>query len=390
LKSKRNGPAKLYGEVDHPKAGKTRSPVKKFNSSIKKKMMFRKDMFLKMIALAMFVAVLLGACAPAAEVAEPEVAEPEVAEPEVRGKGSGLPCQPNCQYSDLVVGFLQTGSEGGWRAANTASFNETAEQVGLTLKFYDSQNALDKQVAGFQQFIEDPDVNVIILSALETTGWDQLIKDAYAAGKIVVIQDRRIDAPADLFETFIGADFVEEGRKSAREICALLEGSESKKVWELTGNVGSSAEKDRGQGFREAMTECGLEVTKSQTANWSITEGKQVTEAWLKETTDVQAIFGQNDEMALGAIEALKEAGLEPGVDVKVLSVDATAGAFNAMLDGTLNVTVECNPLLAPQVYEAALKAANGEVLPEWIPSQEDVFRATDPNLQEIAEGRKY
>jgi len=345
---------------------------------------------LKKFVILMFVlALALAACTTATV---PEAAEPEeeVEVVEERGKGSGLACQPNCEYSDLVVGFLQTGSEGGWRAANTASFNETAEQLGLTLKFYDSQNELAKQVAGFQQFIDDPEVNVIILSALETTGWEQLIKDAYAAGKIVVVQDRRIDAPASMFETFIGADFVEEGRKAAREICALLEDSESKNVWELTGNVGSSAEKDRGQGFREAMGECGLEITKSQTANWSITEGKQVTEAWLKETTDVQAIFGQNDEMALGAIEALKEAGLVPGVDVKILSVDATAGAFNAMLDGTLNVAVECNPLLAPQVYEAALKAANGEVLPEWIPSQEDVFRATDPNLQEIADGRKY
>jgi simple sugar transport system substrate-binding protein len=350
-----------------------------------------KQVLYKVFALTMLLAFVIGACAPAATQAPAEpTAVPATEAPVVAGPGMGLPCAPNCEYSDLVVGFLQTGSEGGWRAANTASFNETAEQLGLTLKFYDSQNELSRQVAGFQQFNEDPEVNVVILSALETTGWEQLIKDAYAAGKIVVIQDRRIDAPAELYETFIGADFVEEGRKAAREICALLEGSESKKVWELVGNVGSSAAKDRGQGFREAMTECGLEVTKSQTANWSITEGKQVTEAWLKETQDVQAIFGQNDEMALGAIEALKEAGLVPGEDVKVLSVDATAGAFDAMLDGVLNVAVECNPLLAPQVYEAALKAANQEDLPDWIPSQEDVFRSTDPNLAEIAEGRKY
>jgi galactofuranose transport system substrate-binding protein len=109
-------------------------------------------------------------------------------------------------------------------------------------------------------------------------------------------------------------------------------------------------------------------VTKSQTANWSVVEGKQVTEAWLKETKDVQGIFGQNDEMAFGAIEALKEAGLVPAVDVKLISVDATAGAFQAMLDGTLNVTVECNPLLAPQVYEAALAALNGETCPSGSP----------------------
>ena len=176
-----------------------------------------------------------------------------------------------------------------------------------------------------------------------------------------------------------------EGRKGAEEMCKLLEGSASKKVWELVGNVGSSAAKDRGQGFREKMGECGIEITNSQTGNWSSTEGKQVTEAWLKESTDVQGIFAQNDEMGFGAIEALKEAGLTPGKDVKVITFDATGNAFKAMLDGTLNVTVECNPLLAPQVYEAALKSANGEELPKWVPSQEGVFRATDPNLAEIS-----
>jgi ABC-type sugar transport system substrate-binding protein len=305
------------------------------------------------------------------------------------------PAQPTAEpakftYGDMVVGFLQTGSEGGWRAANSASFRETADQLGITLKFYDSQNDLARQVAGFRQFIQDPEVNVIILAALETTGWDEVLKEAQEAGKTVVLEDRRIDASEDLYATYIGSDFAEEGRKSAVEMCKLLEGMDGKNVWELVGNVGSSAAKDRGQGFREKMGDCGIEVTKSQTANWSITEGKEVTEAWLKETTDVQGIFAQNDEMGLGAIEALKEAGLKPGVDVKILSVDATAGAFKAMLDGDLNVTVECNPLLAPQVYEAALKALNGESLPKWVPSQEGVFSADMPNLQEIADGRKY
>lgn len=342
---------------------------------------------LKVFALIVVVSMLLAACAPAATQAPAATAVPATTAPKAEWS---LKCAPNCAYKDLVVGFLQTGSEGGWRAANTASFKETAEQLGLTLKFYDSQNDLAKEVAGFHQFIQDPEVNVIVLSALETTGWEEVLQAAKDAGKVVVIQDRRIDAPDSMFVTFIGADFVEEGRKSADEICALIKEKGGKNVWELVGNVGSSAAKDRGQGFREKMGDCGIEITKSQTANWSITEGKQVTEAWLRETKDVQAIFGQNDEMALGAIEALKEAGLVPGKDVIVLSVDATAGAFKAMLAGDLNVTVECNPLLAPQVYEAALKAANGEKLPKWIPSQEGVFRATDPNLQQITDGRKY
>ena len=356
--------------------------------------MFR---FKTLVFVLIVAALVLAACAPTAPAATEPPAAPAATEPPAAptvappaAPAAGLACSPNCQYSDLVVGFLQTGSEGGWRAANTASFKETADQLGLKLKFYDSQNDLANQVAGFHQFNQDPEVNVIILAALETTGWEDVLKEAQAAGKVVVIEDRRIDAPEDLYATYIGSDFAEEGRKSADEMCKLLEGSEKKIVWELVGNVGSSAAKDRGQGFRERMGECGIEITNSQTGNWSITEGKAVVETWLKTSKDVQGIFAQNDEMGLGAIEALKEAGLVPGTDVQVLSVDATAGAFKAMLAGELNVTVECNPLLAPQVYEAALKALNGESLPKWVPSQEGVFRSTDPNLQEITDGRKY
>ena len=179
-------------------------------------------------------------------------------------------------YSDMTVGFLQTGSEGGWRAANSASFKETATQLGVNLKFYDSQNDLAKQVAGFQQFIQDPEVDVIIMSPLETTGWEQVLKDAKAAGKPVILSDRRIDGFEDYYVTFIGADFVEEGRKAGREMCKMLEGSASKNVWELVGNVGSAPAIDRGTGFRETAEECGIVVTKSQTANWSVVEGKQV------------------------------------------------------------------------------------------------------------------
>jgi simple sugar transport system substrate-binding protein len=346
----------------------------------------------KVAFLFILVALLLAACQPAATPAPAQpTAPPQQAAPtEAPKSGWSLDCAPNCKYEDLVVGFLQTGSEGGWRAANTASFKETAEQLGLNLKFYDSQNDLAKQVAGFHQFIQDPEVNVIVLAALETTGWEEVLKQAKDAGKVVVIEDRRIDAPEDMYATYIGSDFAEEGRKSADEMCKLLEGMAGKKVWELVGNVGSSAAKDRGQGFREKMGECGIEITNSQTGNWSATEGKQVTEAWLRESKDVQGIFAQNDEMGFGAIEALKEAGLVPGKDVMVLSVDATGNAFKAMLEGDLAVTVECNPLLAPQVYEAALKAANGEELPAWVPSQEGVFRADDPNLEEITAGRTY
>lgn len=287
-------------------------------------------------------------------------------------------CSPSCTYKDMVVGFIQTGSEGGWRAANTASFKETAEQLGIKLNFYDAQNKLENQVSAFRNFIADPAVNVIILAALETTGWDDVLKEAKAAGKIVVLEDRRIDASEDLYATYIGSDFTEEGRKSGKEMIKLLEGSEKKNVVELVGNVGSSAAKDRGVGFREAIEDSGIVITESQTANWSATEGKDVMAAFLNKSTDIQGVFAQNDEMGLGAALAIKEAGLEPGVDIKILTVDATAGAFKGMIAGEINTVVECNPLLAPQVYEAALKALNGESLPKWVPSNEGVFYQKD------------
>jgi len=291
-------------------------------------------------------------------------------------------------YPDMVVGFIQTGSEGGWRAANTASFKETAEQLGINLKFYDAQNHMENQLSAFRNFIADEEVNVIVLAALETTGWEEVLQEAKDAGKLVILEDRRIDAPEDMYVTYIGSDFAEEGRKSAVEMCKLLEGSESKNVVELVGNVGSSAAKDRGQGFREKMGECGIEIVKSQTANWDATEGKAVMEAWLNETTDIQGVFAQNDEMGLGAAQAITEAGLNPGDDIVILTVDATAGAFRAMIAGDINVVVECNPLLAPQVYEAALKALNGESLPKWVPSQEGIFYAAD--AETILPTRKY
>jgi ABC-type sugar transport system substrate-binding protein len=287
-------------------------------------------------------------------------------------------CSPSCTYKDMVVGFIQTGSEGGWRAANTASFKETAQQLDIKLNFYDAQNKLENQVSAFRNFIADPAVNVIILAALETTGWDDVLKEAKAAGKIVVLEDRRIDASEDLYATYIGSDFTEEGRKSGKEMIKLLEGSEKKNVVELVGNVGSSAAKDRGVGFREAIEDSGIVITESQTANWSSTEGKDVMAAFLKKSKDIQGVFAQNDEMGLGAALAIKEAGLEPGVDIKILTVDATAGAFKGMIAGEINTVVECNPLLAPQVYEAALKALNGGSLPKWVPSNEGIFYQKD------------
>jgi simple sugar transport system substrate-binding protein len=333
------------------------------------------------LAIASALLLALAGCSSGSQSAAPG-GQPSVAPP------ASQPAGGSTTYADLTVGFIQTGSEGGWRAANTASFKDTAEELGINLKFYDAQNKLENQLSAFRNFIADDEVDVIILAALEAAGWEQVLQEAKDAGKIVVLEDRRIDAPEDLYATYIGSDFTEEGRKAAVEMCTLLEDSTAKNVVELVGNVGSSAAIDRGKGFREKMSDCGITITKSQTANWDATEGKTVMQAFLQESKDIQGVFAQNDEMGLGAIQALKEAGLKPATDVKIITVDATRGAFEAMIAGDINTVVECNPLLAPQVYEAALKAVNGETLPKWVPSIEEVFYQAD--AAEILPSRTY
>ncbi len=327
------------------------------------------------LAIISVALILVAGCSSSGASTAPSAAGPTAAPSVAAPTAAPSEAAAPLTYKDLTVGFIQTGSEGGWRAANTASFKDEAAKLGLTLKFYDAQNKFENQITAFRNFIADKDVNVIILAALEAAGWDQVLQEAKAAGKTVVIQDRRIDLDPSLYATYIGSDFVEEGRNAAIEMCRLLEGSTSKNVVELVGNVGSSPAIDRGKGFREKMADCGITVTKTQTANWSATEGKDVMAAFLKDSKDIQGVFGQNDEMGLGAALALKDAGLTPGTDVKIVTVDATKGAFEAMIAGEINVAVECNPLLAPQVYEAALKAVNGEDLPEWVPSIEGIFR---------------
>jgi simple sugar transport system substrate-binding protein len=238
-------------------------------------------------------------------------------------------------------------------------------------------------------------VNVIIIAADDTKGFDDVLKEAATAGKLVMLEDRSIDSSSTLYYTRIGSDFVAEGQKSAVAMCDLLKDFPKKNVVEVSGAVGASAGIDRAKGFRQKMGDCGITITASQTGNWAVAESKAVVEAWLKDPTlkDFQGVFAHNDEEALGAIQAIKEAGLVPGKDVMVLGLDATKDAFAALIDGTLGADIECNPLLGPQVLDAALKGLNGDAtMPSYVPSNEGAFFAAQgPDaLKAILPTRKY
>jgi simple sugar transport system substrate-binding protein len=332
---------------------------------------------------------------PPAATAVPATVAPAAASA-VTSAGYVIPvakCAPNCTYKDMTVGFIQTGSESGWRAANTSSFKDTATQLGVTLKFYDAQNKLENQVSAFHQFNQDPAVNVIVLAAIDVTGYDDVFAEAKQNGKIVILEDRRIDADPSNFYTYIGSDFIEEGHKSAAAMCDLLKDFPKKNVVEISGAVGASAAIDRAKGFREKMGDCGITITDTQTGNWGVPESKAVMEAFLKTSTDIQGVFAHNDEEAIGAIQAIKEAGLKPGKDIMVIGLDATANGFKSLISGELGADIECNPLLAPQIYEAGLKAMNGDAtVATWVPSQEGEFFAAQgaDALNAILATRKY
>jgi galactofuranose transport system substrate-binding protein len=363
------------------------------------------------LAMALVVTSLVGAAcssggtpapsAAAASAAAPSAAAASAAAPSAAAASAAAPSAAAGAktFADMTVGFIQTGSESGWRAANTASFKETATQKGITLKFYDAQNKLENQVSAFHQFNQDPSVNVIILAALDVTGYDDVLKEAKAAGKVVVLEDRRIDADPSMYYTYIGSDFINEGHEGAAAMCDLLKAFPADKhnVAEISGAVGASAAIDRAKGFREKMTDCGIpdptSLGLSQTGNWGVPESKAVMEAFLKKTKNIQGVFAHNDEEAIGAIQAIKEAGLVPGKDIMVVGFDATADGFKSLISGEMGADIECNPLLAPQVYDAALKALNGDTsLPKWVPSQEGAFFAAQGKdaLQAILATRKY
>jgi galactofuranose transport system substrate-binding protein len=339
--------------------------------------------------------------APAPATAAPATAAPATAAPvkaATTSSGYVVPvqkCAPNCTYKDMVVGFIQTGPEGAWRTANNASFDETAKQLGITLKVYDSQGKVENQISAFHTFNQDPTVNVILIASVDTKGFDDVLREAAANGKLVILEDRSLDSSAALYYTRIGSDFVLEGQKAATAMCELLKNSTKKNVVEISGAVGASAGIDRAKGFRQKMGDCGIAITASQTGDWKVAPSKAAVEAWLKDPVlkDFQAVFAHNIEEAQGAIQAIQEAGLTPGKDIQVVGFDVTKDAFTLMIAGSLGVDVECNPLLGAQVYEAALKGLNGDAsMPSYVASQEAVFTASQgPDaLKAIQETWKY
>lgn len=274
----------------------------------------------------------------------------------------------------IVLGFSQVGAESGWRAANTKSIQDTLTAAnGFDLKFSDAQQRQENQIQAIRSYITQG-VDVIAFSPVVETGWDAVLQEAKDANIPVILTDRAVDSEDDsLYVSFIGSDFVEEGRRVGDWV-AQEYGGQGMKIVELQGTTGSAPANDRREGFAEAIQGTDLEVIASQTGNFTRTEGKQVMEGFLRAHDDIDIVFAHNDDMGLGAIEAIEAAGKTPGEDIKIVTIDAVHDGMQALADGKINYIVECNPLLGPDLAEIAKKVVAGESVEKRIVVEDQAF----------------
>lgn len=288
----------------------------------------------------------------------------------------------------VTVGFSQIGAESAWRTAENASIHAEADARGVKLRFHDAQQKQENQIKALRGFVNQG-VDAIILAPVVETGWEPVLRQVKAAGIRVILVDRGVDVSDEsLYTTLIASDFVQEGRMAARWLAERTGGRAA--VVELEGTTGSAPAIDRKRGFHEVIDEHpDMSVIMSQSGDFTRAKGKEVMEAFLKAAPRrIDAVYAHNDDMALGAIQAIQEAGLSPGSDILVVSIDGVRGAFEAMIDGTLNCTVECNPLLGPMAFDAVEKALAGEPLPRRIVVQDRLFDQTV--AQEALATRRY
>jgi simple sugar transport system substrate-binding protein len=301
-------------------------------------------------------------------------------------------CVTGCDGGDdgkLTVGFAQTGAESEWRRANTQSIKSDATKRGINLKFVDAQGKQENQISAVRSFIQQK-VDYIVLAPIIETGFEPVLKEAKDAGIPVFLSDRRAEVQDDsLYVTFIGSDFIEEGRRAAEWLVKKTGGKAV--IAELQGTPASAPANDRKKGFEQEIAKHpDMKIVLSQTGKFERGEGKKVMEAFLKtpDGAKVNALYAHNDDMALGAIQAIEEAGKKPGTDILVVSIDGIGDAFKAMVAGKLNCTVECNPLIGPQIFDAIEQHARGEQVPKRIQVEEGVF--TQEQAAAELPNRKY
>jgi simple sugar transport system substrate-binding protein len=290
----------------------------------------------------------------------------------------------------IIMGFAQVGSESEWRVANTKSIKAAAAKAGIELLFEDGRQKQENEIDAIRSFIRRK-VDVIAFSPVVESGWDEVLKEAKAASIPVIITDRSVDLRDDsLWLSFMGSDFLEEGRRAARWLIEKTKASQDVNIVELQGTKGSAPAIDRTIGFEEVIKDFpNYRIVASEDGDFTRVQGYEVMKGILERVHPrIDALFAHNDDMAIGAIKAIEEAGLRPGKDILIVSIDAANGAFKAMIEGKLSCTIECNPLLGPQLMKAVQDYMNGKDLPIRMITSEGIFPAS--TARRDMTGREY
>jgi ABC-type sugar transport system substrate-binding protein len=276
----------------------------------------------------------------------------------------------------ITLGFSQVGAESGWRTANTTSIKDAAAAAGIELKFDDAQQKQENQIKAIRNYIQQK-VDVIAFSPVVESGWDTVLKEAKDAGIPVILTDRAVDsADKSLYKTFLGSDFVKEGRLSGEWLVQQTKSATGQvNIVELQGTTGSAPANDRKEGFAKAIAaNPNLKIVASQSGDFTRAGGKAVMEQFLKANPKIDVLFAHNDDMGLGALEAITAAGKVPGKDITIITVDAVKDGMQALADGKFNFIAECSPLLGPQLMDLVKKVHAGESVPARIETEETTF----------------
>ena len=283
--------------------------------------------------------------------------------------------------SAQTIGFSQVGSEGDWRPAFSANMQESAKEFGIDLKFANAQGKQEEQLRAVRAFIAQG-VDAIIVAPVVVTGWDQVLREAKEAEIPVFLVDRDVDVEdKSLYVTRISADFNLEGKLAGAWLATESKGT--CKIVELQGTTGSAPAIERKKGFEAVISQFpAMEIVATQSGDFTTEGGKKVMEAFIKSTNNLEGIcasFAHNDNMQLGAIQAMKEAGLKPGTEVLTVSIDAVPDIFKAMAAGEANATVELTPNMAGPAFDAIIAfKEKGTVPPKWIQTESKLYTQAD------------
>lgn len=291
--------------------------------------------------------------------------------------------------SDLItVGFAQTGSESGWRSANTDSMKAAfSEDNGFKLIFNAADNKQEAQIAAVRSFINQG-VDAIVIAPITVDGWDDVLKEAKDAGIPVVLEDRTVNVSDDsLYASWVGLDFEKEGETAGAWAAETFTSPTNMVV--LEGTTGSAPAIDRATGFNKSIDGGQITTLDSQTGDFTRDGGKKVMEGFLqKYGSQINLLFAQNDDMGLGALDAITAAGLVPGKDIQIVSIDAVHDGMQALADGKFNYIVECNPLLGEKVADVVKKVVAGESVEKTTIVPDQSF--TQEQAKEALPDRKY